>query len=138
MINTSAGQLPDIGNSIGWLLYDNSCGFCDRWIAFWRKRLNKSGIETAPLQAPWVAETLGMNESELMQDVMILLRDRRLVRGADAYRLAMSRIWWAWPLYRASLLPILDDIFNGCYRTFATNRYRISHTCHLARQAEKH
>ena len=130
-MGTADSPLPDIGKSIGWLLYDNSCGFCDRWIQFWRKRLKLSGIEIAPLQESWVIAALGLSEEESMRDVLILLHDRRLVRGADAYRLAMSRIWWAYPLYRLSLLPILRLIFDTAYRTFADNRYRISHTCHL-------
>jgi len=38
----------------------------------------------------------------------------------------MRRIWWAYPLYLLSCAPILRQIFDRSYRTFATHRFRIS------------
>lgn len=114
---------------IGWLLYDASCGFCDRWLSLWRAMLSRSGIETAALQEPWVASHLHLSDKDLLRDVLILLKDGRVVRGAEAYRLAMSHLWWARPLYHISRLPILDQIFDSCYLIFNRNRFKISHTC---------
>ena len=44
----------------GYLLYDDSCGFCRRWVPFWESTLRKRGFLIAPLQAKWVIEKLGI------------------------------------------------------------------------------
>jgi predicted DCC family thiol-disulfide oxidoreductase YuxK len=63
--------------------------------------------------------------------VVYLLNDGRQLRGAEAYRYVMQRIWWVYPLYLLSILPLLRRIFDWGYRSFADNRYHISSTCHL-------
>jgi len=35
----------------GYVLYDAACGFCSWWIPFWKKTINKTGYDIAPLQA---------------------------------------------------------------------------------------
>ena len=49
----------------------------------------------------------------------------------DVYRYVMKRIWWAYPFYIVAVLPGSRQIFDWCYRTFATNRYRVSNACRL-------
>jgi len=113
----------------GWILYDNTCGFCRRWATFWETALRHRGFAIAPLQAGWVQEKLGLNPDVLLDDLRLLLADGRLLAGADAYRYAMRRIWWAWPLYLVAITPGLRRIFDWAYRTFAANRHRVSATC---------
>jgi predicted DCC family thiol-disulfide oxidoreductase YuxK len=116
---------------IGWILYDDSCGFCRRWIPFWESALRRRGFDIAPLQADWVREKLHLNEVELLRDLRLLLADGSQICGADVYRYAMRRIWWAWPAYLFSVTPGLHNVFNWGYRKFATNRFRVSSACGL-------
>ena len=117
---------------LGWILYDDSCGFCRRWVPFWEPALRRRGMEIAPLQADWVQARLGLGESDLLQDLRLLLTDGTQIAGPDVYRYAMRKIWWAWPIYLFSITPGLRGVFNWAYRRFATNRYRVSSFCGLA------
>ncbi len=115
----------------GWILYDDSCGFCRRWIPFWEGALTRRGFAVAPLQADWVRQRTGLSEAELSQDLLLLLADGTLIRGADVYRHATRRIWWAWPVWLISATPGLRRIFDWSYRKFAANRFKVSAACGL-------
>jgi predicted DCC family thiol-disulfide oxidoreductase YuxK len=115
----------------GWILYDDSCGFCRWWIPFWASTLRRRGFSVAPLQSAWVVERLVVQQEDLPLDLRLLLTDGRQARGADVYRLVMRRIGWASPLYLLSVTPVLRNVFDWSYRTFANNRYRFSRACHL-------
>jgi len=117
--------------AVGWILYDDSCGFCRRWIPFWEGALQRRGFSIAPLQADWVRAKLQLSESELLHDLRLLLTDGSEIRGADVYRYATRRIWWAWPVYLFSITPGLRKVFDWGYRTFAVNRFRVSAACGL-------
>jgi predicted DCC family thiol-disulfide oxidoreductase YuxK len=121
----------------GWVLYDGACGFCSRWIPFWGPVLRRRGLEIAPLQAPWVRDRLGLTQSELLQDIRILLDSGSLLRGADAYREMVRRIWWAYPLYLFSVTPGLRSIFDAAYRSFSHHRYQFSEACGLPAPNER-
>ena len=116
---------------LGWILYDGSCGFCRRWIPFWKGALQRRGFSIAPLQADWVRAKIQLSESELLHDLRLLLADGSQIRGADVYRYATRRIWWALPVYLFSITPGLRIIFDWGYRTFAANRFRVSTACGL-------
>jgi predicted DCC family thiol-disulfide oxidoreductase YuxK len=115
----------------GWILYDESCGICRRWIPFWENALLKRGFAIAPLQADWVRQKLQLNENDLLQDLRLLLADGEQIQGADVYRFAMKRIWWAYPLYLFSIMPLCLNIFNWAYKTFAAHRYQVSRACKI-------
>lgn len=119
---------------IGWILYDDSCGFCRRWIPFWESALQRRGFSIAPLQADWVRAKLQLSDSELLHDLRLLLANGSQIRGADVYRYATRRIWWTWPVYLFSITPGLRSLFDWCYRIFATNRFRVSSVCGLDRK----
>ena len=121
---------------IGFVLYDDSCGFCRRWIPFWETTLRKRGFAIAPLQSEWVIKQLNASQEDLLFDLRLLLADGSQVRGADVYRYLMRRIWWAYPLYLLSSLPLLRNIFDWGYRTFADNRYHCSRACRLPPASE--
>ena len=116
---------------LGWILYDDSCGFCRRWIPFWESALQRRGFSIAPLQDDWVRAKLQLSESELLHDLRLLLADGSQIRGANVYRYATRRIWWAWPIYLFSVTPGLRYVFDWGYRTFAANRFRVSAACGL-------
>jgi len=115
----------------GWILYDGSCGFCRRWIPFWENELRRRGFGIAALQEEWVMEKLKLPPEKLLDDLRLLLADGSHISGADVYRYAMRRMWWALPLYVFSVLPGGRQIFDFAYRTFARNRYRVSDRCGL-------
>ncbi len=115
----------------GWILYDDSCGICRRWIPFWQAALQRRGFAIAPLQAGWVRAQLQLSEAELLRDLRLLLADGSQICGADVYRYATRRIWWAWPVYLFSITPGLRNLFDWGYRTFAANRFRVSSACGL-------
>ena len=113
------------------MLYDDSCGFCRRWVPFWAETLRRRGFTIAPLQSEWVVKQLKLSDGELLSDLRLLLNDGSQVRGADVYRYAMKRIWWAYPFYLMSIMPLLRRVFDWSYRTFADNRYHVSRSCRL-------
>ena len=116
---------------VGWVLYDDSCGFCRRWIPYWDTTLLKRGLAIAPLQSDWVKVKLQLSDNDLLHDLRLLLVNGDQVVGADVYRYVMRRIWWALPLYILSVAPIFRRIFDWSYRMFATHRYFISKACRL-------
>jgi predicted DCC family thiol-disulfide oxidoreductase YuxK len=115
----------------GWILYDNSCGFCRRWVPFWENTLRKRGFEIAPLQTGWVKEKLQLSDGDLLQDLRLLLATGESIQGADTYRYAMKRIWWAFPIYLLSTVPPGRHMFDWTYRKFATHRHQFSRMCKL-------
>jgi predicted DCC family thiol-disulfide oxidoreductase YuxK len=115
----------------GWVLYDDACGFCRRWVPFWATTLRRRGFDIAPLQSAWVREKVTVGDGDLLDDLRLLLRDGRQVQGADVYRHVMRRIWWAWPFYVLACAPGLRRVFDGAYRAFATHRHRFSRACGL-------
>ena len=116
---------------LGWVLYDDSCGICRRWVPFWEGPLRRRGMDFAPLQADWVRARLPMDEAVLMNEIRLLLADGSHLAGADVYRFATRKIWWAWPVYLFSITPGLRSVFDWAYRKFAANRYKISSACKL-------
>jgi predicted DCC family thiol-disulfide oxidoreductase YuxK len=131
MVDSGIGMASAVSPR-GWVLFDDSCGFCSSWVRYWARTLHTHGFEIAPLQEDWVRTRLGSPADEdLLLDLRLLLDDGRQIRGADAYRYVMRRIWWTHPLYLVSIVPPLRYLFDWAYRTFADNRYHFSRTCPL-------
>ena len=74
---------PPAAKPAGWILYDDTCGICRRWVPFWENTLQRRGFEIAPLQADWVREKIPPGESALLQDLRLLLANGTLISGAD-------------------------------------------------------
>jgi predicted DCC family thiol-disulfide oxidoreductase YuxK len=124
-------------NPVGWILYDDSCGICRRWVPFWENTLRARGFEIAPLQADWVRGKLPMSEAERLQDLQLLLANGKVISGAETYRYAMKRIWWAYPVYLLSIAPAGRRLFDAGYRKFARHRHQLSQACGLDDHAAK-
>jgi predicted DCC family thiol-disulfide oxidoreductase YuxK len=119
------------------LFYDDSCGFCRRWVLYWAPTLRRHGIAVAPLQSD-AARALDVAEAELYRDVWLRLASGERRRGADVYRYAMRRIWWAYPGFLVSSAPGLRWLFDRAYRKFADNRFHFSSACGLPNQPGHH
>jgi predicted DCC family thiol-disulfide oxidoreductase YuxK len=115
----------------GWVLYDADCGICTRMARFWMPTFSRLGLETAPLQSEWVATRTGLPLPQLLTDVRLLQTDGTLVSGPNVYRYLMRRLWWAYPLFLLSKVPVLSHAFDWGYRVFARHRSRISASCGL-------
>jgi predicted DCC family thiol-disulfide oxidoreductase YuxK len=110
----------------GWVLYDGYCGFCSRWVNFWRPALARRGFKIAGLEEAWVIEKLKMPYEELISDIRLLTASGELVSGANVYLYVARHIWWAWPFYAIFSLPGFHSLLHAAYRGFARNRYHIS------------
>lgn len=117
---------------IGWVLYDDDCGFCRRCIPFWSDTLRQQGLDTAPLQSRWVQAQLALPPDQALYDLRLLLSDGTLISGADVYRFVLQRIWWAYPIYLFSVTPFFRNLFDATYRAFARHRVSLSRACRLA------
>jgi len=113
------------------ILYDDTCGFCRRWVPRWKRMLRNRKIGVAPLQAEWVRKRLDISPEELIANIRLIRQDGPDCVGADVYRFVMRRVWWLLPVYVLTVVPIGRQLFNFCYRKFADNRYKISKACRL-------
>jgi predicted DCC family thiol-disulfide oxidoreductase YuxK len=65
----------------------------------------------------------------LLADIRLLTHDGQLISGADVYLQVTRKIWWAWPFYALFSLPGFNGLLHAGYRSFARNRYCVSHAC---------
>jgi predicted DCC family thiol-disulfide oxidoreductase YuxK len=115
----------------GWILYDGGCGFCFRWVNFWKEVVGRRGFAIKDLQSASADGTLQIAKEHLLDDIRVLTRDGALESGAGAYLYVARRIWWAWPFYAIFSLPGFNSALWWGYRNFNRNRYRISRHCPL-------
>jgi predicted DCC family thiol-disulfide oxidoreductase YuxK len=116
---------------VGWILYDGGCGFCFRWVHFWKKVVGRRGFALKDLQSAFDDGRLRIWQENLVDDIRVLTRAGKLESGADAYLYVARRIWWAWPFYAVFRLSGFNWMLWRGYRWFNRNRYRISRHCPL-------
>jgi predicted DCC family thiol-disulfide oxidoreductase YuxK len=117
----------------GWILCDGRCGFCFRWVRFWKKIVEARGFAIKDLQSASAEGLLQVPREHLLDDIRVLNSRGQLQSGADAYLYLAQRIWWAWPFCAIFRLPACM-LWWG-YRWFNRNRHRISRHCPLPREA---
>ena len=83
----------------GWILYDGGCGFCFRWVHFWKSVVEPRGFAIKDLQSAYADGSLQISQENMLDDIRILTRSGELESGADAYLYVARRIWWAWPFF---------------------------------------
>ncbi len=115
----------------GYLLYDGGCGFCSWWVSKMTGHLAKIGIAIAPLQSPWVADTVKLPAGELVDDIRLILADGTLLSGANVYIDVLKRMEWTRPLGMIMGLPVLRSATWALYRLINRNRFVVSRVCKL-------
>jgi predicted DCC family thiol-disulfide oxidoreductase YuxK len=124
-------ELESAVPSEGWILYDGGCGFCFRWVHFWKKVIERRGFALRDLQSASADGILQISPEHLLDDIQVLTRAGTLESGANAYLFVARKIWWAWPLYTIFRLPGFNRMLWSGYRWFNRNRYRVSRHCPL-------
>lgn len=119
----------------GWILYDGECGFCFRWVHFWKEIVGRRGFALKDLQSAAGDGSLQIPQEHLFDDIRVLTRSGKLESGANAYLYVARRVWWGWPFYAIFRLPGFNWMLWRGYRWFNRNRYRISRHCPLPDQA---
>jgi len=108
-------------------LYDGACAICEAEAA--RLRLWNRGRNTlvfVDISTPgFEAGTYGRTLDELMGRVHAIRADGSVLVGMDAIRAAYGEVGLGW-LLAPTRWPGLRSAFDGLYRWFARNRYRIS------------
>jgi predicted DCC family thiol-disulfide oxidoreductase YuxK len=115
----------------GWVLYDAACGFCSWWIPFWKKTINNTGYDIAPLQAKWVKDELRLPDELINRDIVLLKRDGSILVGADAYIFGMKKVWWSSPAGYLLSIPPFRQLTWMFYKIFNRNRFFVSKMCRL-------
>jgi predicted DCC family thiol-disulfide oxidoreductase YuxK len=118
----------------GWILYDGGCGFCFRWVHFWKSVVEPRGFAVKDLQSAYADGSLQISQENMLDDIRILTRSGELESGANAYLYVARRIWWAWPFFAIFSLPGFNWTLWWGYRWFNRNRYRISRPCPLPQE----
>lgn len=116
---------------LGWVLYDGACGFCSWWIPYWKQAIRRCGYEIASVQSKWVQEQVKIPNEPLNNDIRLLLRNGKLINGADAYIYGMQRVWWSRPLGYVLGLPGFRWLTWKFYKIFNRNRFLVSKICRL-------
>ena len=107
------------------LLWDGECGFCKRWVDYWRE-LTEGAVEFVPFQeAPELMAAYDLDEIETSQAVHLLMPDGSKFRAAEAVLRVLrhapeSRFGLYLAAYRA--FPGVSDVCEGVYRMVAGRR----------------
>jgi len=117
------------------LIYDGTCGFCQRQVDRLQRWLGPS-FGAIPYQSNEARELFrDLSEDELASKVWAIIHGRRS-SGAEAIcRLLNLRrrfrlvTWLYW-------LPGLRQLADAVYRWVAANRYRFGGTCELGRDGD--
>jgi predicted DCC family thiol-disulfide oxidoreductase YuxK len=106
----------------GWVFYDGECAMCIAGAERFARTLAGRGFRLAPLQTTWVRDRLGLYPDDPLEEMRLLLPDKRALGGADVVIYLAGHIWWAWPLYLFAQLPGAKRLLWKLYRWIAANR----------------
>jgi len=100
-------------------------------VHFWKPILAKRGFAVEPLQSDFARANVQLPADALLGELRLLLKSGTVIEGARAYRYLMRRIFWAYPLYLISILPVFASLFDWGYRCFRDHRHQVSKACGL-------
>ncbi len=106
----------------GHLYYDGECDLCAGLARRAGPWLDREGINTAPLQSPGAAESLGVPEESLLEGIRLRTREGQVLGGADALLFLAGRAWWARPFVVLGSFRLGRHLLRAAYRRVAANR----------------
>lgn len=111
------------------VLYDGDCPLCDREVKMLRRWDRKRRIRfTNIAAAEFEAGDYGLTQEELMVEIHARLPDGAWSRGFEVFRRIYSALGWG-PAVSLTRLPVVSNLLDGAYRSFARNRLRMTRRC---------
>ena len=104
------------------IFYDGDCGFCTATAHRWRKVCARRGFMMTPIGSGEARKRCGLLNGEVPEEMKVETRDGRVLGGVDGVLYVMRRIWWAWPMGAAGMLPGVHAVLAWRYRRFAMRR----------------
>lgn len=108
--------------ALGWVLYDADCAFCTRLAHRLEKTLAKRGLWISPLGDPRTRPLVGLGPDDPLDEFKVLLRDGRIIGGADAAIWIAGRIGWTRPLAWLARRGPLRLLAEKAYKVVAAAR----------------
>jgi hypothetical protein len=124
-----------IGKS-GLIIYDGACGACSFFIGERRPFFEKYGFSLAPLQAEWIQDLTGVDDTMLLQSIHLVAPDGKIYRGADFFHYLSGKVWWLLPIHFILKVPLIRRLFNKLYDYIALRRKSLSKICGLQSRAK--
>jgi predicted DCC family thiol-disulfide oxidoreductase YuxK/uncharacterized membrane protein len=128
-------EITEHVNIEGWVLYDGDCWFCIRLARCFRPWLVGRHFELMPLQTPWVRTRLNAPDSDLLDEMRLLLPDGKVFGGVNALIEISRHYWWTWPLRQLARLPGIKPLLRLGYQRIARHRSCAGGTCAVASTA---
>jgi len=110
------------------LIFDGSCGFCVRAVA-WMRRHDRAGrIRVLPSEVPGLLQQIGLSPDEAGRAVWAVTgRDERCSGAAAINRVLAELKPWPWPLAaRLYTVPPIRWVEDRAYAWIASHRGWIS------------
>lgn len=111
------------------VFYDADCRFCVETARLLERVVASRRVRLLPLQLPEASQLLGVPEAALFDEMRLRREDGVVLGGADAVADLARRIWWAWPLWALSRVPIVMAAMRTSYRWVARHRGCVSGAC---------
>jgi len=113
----------------GWLCFDAECAVCTAFARRLAPVLASRGFALEPLQSPWVRRRLHLRAGEPPAELVLIEREGGEFGGADAVARVARSVWWAWPLWLASRVPLVRGMMKAAYEFVAARRHRLACAC---------
>jgi predicted DCC family thiol-disulfide oxidoreductase YuxK len=123
-------RYPDLG----WVLYDADCAFCTRLAQRLEKALAKRGLWISPLGDPRTRRKVGLGPEDPLDEFKVLLRDGRVIGGADAAIWIAGQIAWTRPLAWLARRGPLRLLAEKAYKMVAAARDCEGRACAVAQR----
>jgi hypothetical protein len=72
-MSIAACRLGSARPRVGWMLYEGGCGFCFRWVHFWKPVLEPRGFAVKDLQSAYADGSLQISQETLLDDLRVLI-----------------------------------------------------------------
>ena len=116
--------------NLTWVLYDASCPFCIGTINAFKATLEKRNCKIKPLQNKTVMNILGVEEGDEFPEMKVIGNNRKVYGGARGVVYISRKIWWTYPLWALSHLPLTMNILDYIYKLIA-KRGHCHGTCEI-------